>query len=228
MRAGFVVMGLVILIIGIFMVLMLWPLIAYETKDSFEISDVKEEKTIRYVGEITAITQTGDIYILELDNGEILVYTKDDTFDKDDNVLITIEFGKNATNWDENSYLVEKIPTLGGSFGVLFIVLGLVVMIAGSITKKLTVEDVVQFKVEPATQGTMQIASQPGASPSGQPPSKSMLSPQEAQAAQTDLPSPSQLEQVTCPKCKKVFVITKTSRPAKISCPECGLTGRLE
>ena len=104
MRAGLIVSGMILLILGILMILFFWPMLAYETKDTFDIENIKGNETVKYVGEITDITQSGEIYVLELDEGVLQAYTRDENFKSHDNVVVTIEFGSNATNWDENSY----------------------------------------------------------------------------------------------------------------------------
>jgi hypothetical protein len=221
MRAGLALAGLILLILGILMILFFWPMIAYETKDTFDIKDIKGNETVKYVGEITKITQSGEIYVLELDEGVLQAYTRNEDFKSNDNVVVTIKFGGNVTNWDENSYTVEKIPTSFGILGALIFLLGIVVMSAGIIAKKLTVEDVVQFKVEPAPSPPMQ--TQPLAPQTTQGQTKAQASKTVEAAIQSQ-----EMVNVTCPGCKKVFGIPKTDRPEKIKCPECGLEGRLD
>lgn len=221
MRAGLIVGGMILLILGILMILFFWPMIAYETKDTFDIEDIKGNETVKYVGEITQVTQSGEIYVLELDEGILQAYTRDENFESNDNVVVTIEFGGNATNWDENSYIVEKIPTSFGILGALIFLLGIVVMSAGIISKKLTVEDVVQFKVEPAPSQPMQTQPQTPESAQGQTTVQASKTVERATQSQD-------MVNVTCPGCGKVFGIPKTDRPEKIKCPECGLEGRLD
>ncbi len=192
MRAGLLIVGVMLLIIGILMMLLFWPIIGFETKDSFAMEDAKSKETLRYVGEISDITETGNIFILELDDGVLVAYTKEKDFELEDRVQVTITFGDNATNWDENSYLVEKIPTSLGFSGTITLFFGLIIISVGAVTKKLTVEDIVQFNIEPRVDAIQQ------------------------------------QEQVTCPKCKKIFPVPTTPRPAKITCPECGIKGRLD
>jgi hypothetical protein len=221
MRAGLALAGIILLILGILMILFFWPLISYETKDTFDIEEIEGNETVKYVGEITEITQSGEIYVLELDEGVLQAYTRDESFESNDNVVVTIEFGSNATNWDENSYTVEKIPTSFGILGALLFLLGIVVMSAGFIAKKLTVEDVVQFKVEPAPSPPVQ------AQPQVPQPAQGQTTVQGSNKAEAPMPS-QEMVHVTCPGCKKVFKIPKTEQPEKIKCPECGLEGRLD
>jgi hypothetical protein len=221
MRAGLIVGGIFLLILGVLMILFFWPMIAYETKDTFDITDIKGNETVKYVGEITKITQSGEIYVLELDEGVLQAYTRDENFESHDNVVVTIDFGRNATNWDENSYIVDKIPTSFGILGALIFLLGIVVMSVGIIAKKLTVEDVVQFKVEPAPSQPMQTQ------PQAPQPTRAQTIVQASKTADALKPS-QEMVNVTCPGCEKVFGIPKTDRPEKIKCPECGLEGRLD
>ncbi|UCE75348.1 MAG: hypothetical protein JSV56_06520 [Methanomassiliicoccales archaeon] len=207
MRIGLTVCGSTFLLIGIFMVLTFWPLIDYETKDTFVMEEVKGGETKRYVGEITEITELADIYVLELDNGVLEAFTKEKNFELDEKVLVTITFGENASNWDENTYQVQKIPTLGGSLGFVIFILGLILLIAGLVKKKHTMEELFNFSVSPATQSTTHSSI-----------------PQDAQSANV---SNAKIEQVTCPKCNRVFEVKVLAKPVKISCPECGVEGIL-
>lgn len=221
MRAGLALAGMILLIVGILIILFFWPMIAYETKGTFDIANIKGNETVKYVGEITEITQSGEIYVLELDEGVLLAYTKDENFESNDNVVVTIEFGSNATNWDENSYTVEKIPTSFGILGALIFLLGIIIMSAGMRAKKLTVEDVVEFKVEPAPPLPMQTQPQVSQSAQGQ------TTEQASKATEAAIQS-QEMVHVTCPGCQKVFGIPKTDQLEKIKCPECGLEGKLD
>lgn len=224
MRIGLVVTGIVFLVIGILMVLFFWPMVGYETKETFRMKEVKAGDVIRYVGEITDITEFGDINVLELDNGVLEVYTEEEDFHENEKVLVTIEFGENTTNWGENTYRVQKIPTLEGSFGAVIFLFGLVVMAAGIAARKRMVEELVQISVQPAVQSPMPKTSQVSAGlPT--PPSEALTT---SSSVSAQYLHPTQIEQVTCPKCGKVFGVKGLPRPAKISCPECGLGGILE
>lgn len=208
------------MILGILMILFLWPQIAYETKGTFDINDLKGNETVRYVGKVTHKTQAGEIYVLELDEGVIQVYTRDESIEAHDTVFVTIKFGANVTRWDENSYTVEKIPTFGGTLGAFIFIVGLIVTIWGLSAKKLTVEDVIHFKVEPAPTQPMQIQPKVGDAAQGQITTTSQ--------EPTDAVSQTQkMVHVTCPGCGKVFGFLETDSPEKIKCPECGLEGRI-
>jgi hypothetical protein len=191
MRLGVSAIGILLIFVGILLVLFFWPLVDYETQDTFRLEDVKGKDTKRYVGEITEVTEFGEVYILELDDGVLEAYTREKDFELNDNVLVTIEFGENTTNWDENTYRVQKIPTLEGSLGAIFLIFGSVILLFGIVTRKKKLAELVKFTVESPAQDT-------------------------------------KIEQVTCPKCKNVFGIEGIARPAKISCPECGLEGTVQ
>ena len=74
MRPGLAAVGSILLLIGILMVVFFWPVLSYETKDTFIPEDASEGKTVRYAGILTNITEVGGIYILELDDGAVEVY----------------------------------------------------------------------------------------------------------------------------------------------------------
>jgi hypothetical protein len=193
MRAGITGFGIVIIVLGMVLVLFFWPLIGFETSETYSMDDAKEESSVKYVGEITDISEFAGFYRLELDNGNLAAYTDSENFELDDKVVVSIEFGKNLTNWDENTYLVKKVPTLEGTLGSFFIVLGSIFTIAGAKMKKSSLEEILEFNIQPPIQ-----------SPDA-----------------TDIKT----EQVTCPKCGKVFGVSGNERPLKIVCPDCGVEG---
>lgn len=200
MRAGIFGIGFLILIIGFIMLLYTWPFIAYETQDTFDINVVEEGDTIRYVGSITDINRSGDIYILELDSGVLEAYTREDNFEEDQVVFVTIFYGSNVTNYDENNFLVQGVPTMEGYMSLLIMILGFIVMAAGSTTKKQRLEDVLKFESAPP----LEVPEQP-----------------ETETAEG-------VQQVTCPSCRHVFGVSGVQRPARIKCPECGTSGIVE
>jgi hypothetical protein len=216
MRAGLTITGIVLLTIGILMVLFLWPLIGYETSETFHMEELKGGEKVTYVGEITAITEYGKMFVLELDYGTLVAYTEEEDFKENEMVLVTIKFGDNVTNWDDNDYIVQKIPTVGGSFGLIILIVGLVIMIAGLVTRKKTVEELMKFSVQRVPSMRTEDVS-----------SSSQLIPT-SQTAPIQPPQSTQIEQTTCPRCGKVFGVMGESRPLKISCPECGLEGILD
>jgi hypothetical protein len=193
MRAGILGFGIAIAILGLVLVIFFWPLIGFETNDTFSMDDVKEETSVKYVGQVTDISESAGFYRLELDNGNLAAYTDSESFEFRDKVFVTIEFGKNLTNWDENTYLVKKVPTLEGAFGALFLITGSFFAIVGAKMKKTTIEETLEFNVQSPIQSSNT----------------------------NDIKT----EEVTCPKCKKVFGVSGNERPLKIVCPECGVEG---
>ena len=200
MRAGIFGIGFLIFIIGILMLLFTWPVIAYETQDTFDISEVQEGDTVRYVGSITDINRSGDIYILELDSGALEAYTKQNDFEEDQVILVTIEFGSNPTNYDENTYLAQTVPTTEGYIGLFLTFIGLGIVVAGAAAKKQRLEDVLKFETAPPIEPLEQVHPE----------------------------TVGGVQQVTCPNCKHVFGVSGVQRPARITCPECGTSGIVE
>lgn len=199
MRAGYVEIGLIVFLVSFISAIYTWPLIDFETEDSFEISEVEEGDTVRYMGDITDITRSGDIFILELDSGNLMAYTKDDDFKEDQRVFVTIEFGGNVSNYDENTYMVQPYPTTEGMVGMVFTFVGLGIIAVGVRTKKQRLEDVIKFVRAPPLEITPEIEADEG------------------------------VQRVTCPSCKHIFGVSGTQqRPARISCPQCGTTGIVE
>jgi DNA-directed RNA polymerase subunit RPC12/RpoP len=196
MRSGLAAVGVAFIILGLLMILFFWPLIGFETQQTFDMADVNENDRIRYVGKITEISEFAGIYELELDSGTLVAFTDDEGFELDDNVVVTIEYGNNLTNWDESIYTVERVPTMLGTFGALFFIMGFVLGIAGVLLTKPSLEDFVKFDIQPP--------------------------------AQSRVSEDMKTEDVTCPKCKKIFRVSKTEKSMKIKCPHCGVEGILK
>lgn len=219
MKIGYVVIGLVLLVIGIIMVLLLWPMVGFETKDTFEMDEIKGGETVRYVGEITEKTKFGDVYVLELDNGVLEVYTDDEEFNINERVLVIIEYGDDTANWDENTYSVKKVPTIEGLIGLIMGILGIVVLVLGIIAKKTKIEDLFPVKTRRA------ILSRPSQSTASVRNEAHFSDFTTTTPAPLGSPQSPQVEQYRCPQCNNVFGIKSSTKPLKISCPKCGLEG---
>jgi hypothetical protein len=204
MRAGLAGLGFLLTAAGVLLVMFFWPVMAYETQDTFDIADVSDGETVRYLGTITDINQSGDIYTLELDSGALTAYTKDDGFEEGQEVLVTIEFGGDPANYDDNAYSVQSVPTSEGTIGLFLTLIGFVILVTGLALKKSTVEDIIRFEKAPPLPAVVLESTAPGAQ------------------GQADV------EKVTCPNCKHVFGISGIQRPARITCPECGTSGIVE
>jgi hypothetical protein len=208
MRAGILGLGLIIFILGLLMLIFFWPLIGYETQDTFSESDIESHSTLKYMGEVTEVREFAGFFQLELDFGTVFAYTNSDDFEINDNVMVTIVYGDNTTNWDENTYTVEKVPTSLGLTGVLFLIIGLVAMGVGAASKRPILEDLVTFSTKPPVQP--------------------LKMPETDEMPVHPISSPASFgDQVTCPKCGKVFGIHGLTPPIKIKCPQCGVEGLL-
>ena len=222
MRSGIVATGTVLLAIGLILVIFLWPMIAYETKDTFNLDDVEPKEKIRYVGEITEISEYGDIFVLELDDGALFVFTKNENLKQNERILVTVEFGENTSDWSDNSYHVEKLPTQEGVVGVIIFIFGLIIMIVGIFTSKISIADIVKFNVQPPAQTQMHQETQISDLQSVNLPQPLTLQPRSS-TIQTP-----QIQQTSCPKCGKKFGVQIKTRPQKITCPNCGVEGIIE
>ncbi len=208
MRAGILGLGITIFILGLLMLIFFWPIIGYETQNTFSESDIKSNSTLKYIGEVTEVREFAGFFQLELDFGTLYAYTNSNDFEINDNVLVTIVYGDNTTNWDENRYTVEKVPTSLGLIGILFLIIGLVAMGIGAVSKRPMLEDLVTFSTKP--------------------PVLPLDMPDTEEIPGHSISSPaSHGDQVTCPKCGKVFGVHGITPPVKIKCPQCGVEGIL-
>jgi hypothetical protein len=205
MRAGLAGSGFILLILGLILILFLWPLVGFETQDSFSIDEVEGEETVKYVGEVTDVQESAGFYILELDDGVLQVYTSNEDFEVKDRVVVTIKFGGNISNWDENTYTTERVPTTAGVLGGLFFLVGIGLTVAGLKLKKPKIEELVSFTIHPGLQ-----------TPIPEP-----LEPQ-------GQPMMGHVEHITCPKCQNMFDVQLIQRPMNITCPSCGVEGVLK
>jgi hypothetical protein len=204
MRAGILGLGVAIFILGLLMLIFFWPLIGFETQDTFSDDDIQSNTTLKYMGEVTDVQEFAGFFQLELDFGTLHAYTNSEDFERSDMVLVTIIYGENTTNWDENTYTVEKVPTTLGLLGIVLLIIGLVATGAGVALKRPNLEDLVSFST------------------------KAPVHHQEIPDVQESKGSgASQGDHVTCPKCGKVFGVHGLTPPTKIKCPQCGVEGIL-
>jgi hypothetical protein len=203
MQAGLAGSGFALIILGLVSMLLLWPLVGFDSQSTFTMDDVEEEETIKYVGEVTDIQESAGFYVLELDNGVLEVYTNKKDFEVNDRVFVTIQFGGNASRWDENTYTAEKVPTTGGILGGLIFIFGIGLTVAGLKLKKPNIDELVNFSIQPGLQTPVPELSQPQ-TPQGE------------------------VEHITCPKCQKIFDVKVLQKPMKITCPACGVEGVLK
>jgi hypothetical protein len=222
MRLGILFTGFAVLFLGLTLMLFLWPLTGYETKDS--IGSLKEQSggTLRYVGSITDIERSGQMYSLEMDHGVLSAYSPEEDFEEGDRVLVTIQFGENTTNWYENTYSVQKVPTNEGIMGFLLSICGLLVTIYGLAAKIKDIGEIVKFEIHPVVDSDITSAKLRDMQ-TEVPDQKALGGSKETQG----ISAGEKLERVSCPKCGNVFCVSGDTRPAQISCPQCGLKGML-
>jgi hypothetical protein len=213
MRSGILGLGIVLFISGMVLVIFLWPLMGFETHETFEEGDIQSNSTLKYVGEVTDVGESAGFYVLELDFGILQAYTDSEDFEVDDTVVVTIEYGDNTTNWDENTYSVERVPTTSGLLGALLLIIGIVTIVVGAVSKRPKLEDLVSFSSKPPMH--------PMDIPDSQP--YDAVIPQR----QTGPANALKADSVTCPKCGKVFGVHGLTPPMKIKCPQCGVEGML-
>lgn len=195
------------------MVLFLWPLVGFDTHETFEEEEIQGNTTLKYVGEVTDIDEYAGIYVLDLDFGTLRAYTNSGDFEVNDVVVVTVTYGDNTTNWENNIYTVEKVPTTGGLIGGSLLLIGLVMMGMGVTLKKPKLEDLVTFSSKPPVQ-YQDI------------PESQQYDPHAIQG-QTGTSNTPAADHVTCPKCKNVFGVHGLTPPIKIKCPKCGVEGML-
>ena len=68
------------LILGVILILIFWPLLGFETHKTFDMDEVTAKSTIKYVGEVTDIGEFAGIFVLELDNGALEAFTDSENF----------------------------------------------------------------------------------------------------------------------------------------------------
>jgi hypothetical protein len=144
MRKGIVVVGVILLVIGLLMMLFMWPLIGTTTWD--DLPDEPEDgTTYKVIGEITDEASLPGMTIYEIDDGDGAWVTEGDEFNKGDTVIVEFTYDEDkVAAIDDASDITEvfaaldakiyKVPTPLGMLGLVLLIVGVLLLIVGAVT----------------------------------------------------------------------------------------------
>lgn len=144
MKKGIVIVGVILLVIGLAMMLFMWPFIGTTTWD--DLPDEPEDgKTYKIIGEITDEATIAGMTAYVIDDGDGGWIADEDKFNKGDTVIV--EF-----TWDEDKIAaigdisditdvfaaldakMYKVPTPLGIIGLILLIVGVILLIVGAVT----------------------------------------------------------------------------------------------
>lgn len=144
MKKGLVIVGVILLVIGLLMMLFMWPLIGTTTWD--DLPDEPEDgTTYKIIGEITDEVTVLGITLYEIDDGDGAWYAEDDQFNKGDTVIVEFTYDEDKLAdiddsedpmavFDALDAKMYKVPTPLGILGLLLLIVGIILLIVGAVT----------------------------------------------------------------------------------------------
>ena len=145
MKKGLVIIGVILLVVGLLMMLFMWPMVGTVTWEELEDEEPEDGKTYKIIGEITDETTTLGITIYEIDDGDGMWFAESDEFDKGDTVIVEYTYDEdkltaleNITDPSEIFSIQEakmyKVPTFLGILGLILLIVGVILLIVGAAT----------------------------------------------------------------------------------------------
>ncbi|UCG70703.1 MAG: hypothetical protein JSV09_06725 [Thermoplasmata archaeon] len=144
MKKGIVVVGIILLVIGLLMMLFMWPLIGTTTWD--DLPDEPEDgTTYKIIGEITDEASLFGMTVYEIDDGDGGWVTDSDEFNKGDTVIVEFTYDEDKLAdigdvedpmaiYDAMDAKIYKVPTPLGILGLILLIVGVILLIVGAVT----------------------------------------------------------------------------------------------
>jgi hypothetical protein len=147
MKKGLVIVGILLLVIGLLMMLFMWPLIGTKTWKEMQDEEPKDGETYKIIGEITDEATALGITIYEIDDGDGMWFADSDEFNKGDTVLVEYTYDEDKLSDIENmtdpmdmlgalDAKMYKVPTPLGIIGLILLIVGVILLIVGAVTGK--------------------------------------------------------------------------------------------
>jgi hypothetical protein len=145
MKKGVIIIGVIVSIIGFILILFMWPLIGTITWDELDDTDMKDGETYKVQGKVTNKSPPMGVVIYEIEDGEYILITDQDTMNEGDSVIVEFTYDEEiASGFDNQSdrpsmldamdAKVYRVPTPLGLIGLMALILGVIIIIAGVIT----------------------------------------------------------------------------------------------
>ncbi len=145
MKKGIVIVGVILLVIGLVMMLFMWPFIGTKTWEEMQDVEPKDGETYKIIGEITDETTAIGITIYEIDDGDGMWFADSDEFNKGDTVIVEYTYDEDKIMDIENitdpmdifsalDAKMYKVPTPLGILGLILLIVGVILLIVGAAT----------------------------------------------------------------------------------------------
>lgn len=152
MKKGIVIVGVILLVIGLVMMLFMWPLITdAETPEDFAENSMEGKygsgDTAKIIGKVTDVIDTGDSptgKAVTLEGGKIDVMGQEieipfpipEDFDVNEGDTVILEYKMTSIAGEVVPTEVKamKVPTLLGIIGLILLIVGVILLIVGAVT----------------------------------------------------------------------------------------------
>ncbi len=142
MKKGLFIGGVVLSVIGLLLMLFMWPFIGTITWDELEDTELKDEETYKIIGEVTNEAPPRGVIIYEIENGEYILITDEDIFDEGDTVIVEFTYDENKGAGIKNESVrtstlealdakIYGVPTPIGLIGLILLIVGIILLIVG-------------------------------------------------------------------------------------------------
>jgi hypothetical protein len=147
MKKGLVIVGIILLVVGLLMMLFMWPLIGTKTWEEMQDEEPKDGETYKIIGEITDEGTFMGITVYEIDDGDGAWFADSDEFNKGDTVIVEYTYDEDKLSDIENmsdpmdmlsalDAKMYKVPTPLGIIGLILLIIGVILLIVGAVTSK--------------------------------------------------------------------------------------------
>jgi hypothetical protein len=142
MKKGLFIGGVVLSVIGLLLMLFMWPFIGTITWDELEDTELKDGEAYKIIGEVTNEAPPTGVIIYEIEDGEYILITDEDMFDEGDTVIVEFTYDENKAsgfgNDSDRSSMIDalggkiyKVPTALGMIGLILLIVGVILLIVG-------------------------------------------------------------------------------------------------
>lgn len=147
MKKGIVIVGVILLVIGLVMMLFMWPFIGTKTWEEMKDEEPNDGETYKIKGEITDELTIAGLTMYEIDDGDGAWVADEDAFDKGDAVIVEFTWDEDKATqalidnpedpmavYDALDAKIYKTPTPLGIIGLILLIVGIILLIVGAAT----------------------------------------------------------------------------------------------
>ena len=146
MRKGILVGGIILLIVGAILMVVLWPMVGYDKPSDIikkmEKGELKEGDEYKMIGTVKDTVEIGGEKYMYIEGFEIETY--DELTNTTTKMPLPVPNSIGASKGDtviiegrigDSNVKEAKVPTPGGIFGLILLIIGIIVAIVGAVKK---------------------------------------------------------------------------------------------